>query len=54
MEPERLACIEALEEEREAALGKTWEVQQRRKRRFDKKLTEVTIEAGDLALIYDS
>ena len=36
------------------ALGRTFEVQQQRKRRFDKKLKKEVVKEGELALVYDS
>ena len=46
--------IEALEEEREMALGRTLAIQQQRKRRFDKKIGKEKVGEDELALVYDS
>lgn len=51
---DRLAIIEELEEEREAALDQTKAVQDKRKFRFDSRIRHEPIFAGDLVLIYDS
>jgi hypothetical protein len=50
----RLQKIEVLHEERESALARTREVQEQRKRRFDKKIKSEDLHIGDLALVYDS
>ena len=54
MVSERLNRIEELEEDREHALQRTREVQQQRKRKFDKRIGNRSVAHGDLALVYDS
>lgn len=50
----RLQEVTLLDERRRDAEDRTRKIQLRRKERYDKKIKPVLLQAGDLALLYDS